>query len=194
MPLGDPELYFDLGSPYAYLAVARAEKVLGGAPVLRPVLLGAIFRARGFGSWSLTSQRERRMREIEERAASYGLPPLRWPPAWPPDGLVAMRAALWAEEQGALAHFVDAVYRHEFAYGEDISAIERLSSIADEIGLPGRELESAVRSQAIKDRLRRLTDEAWGRGVRGVPTLAIGSTLVYGDDQLEQAPLILRGG
>ena len=50
-----PELFYDLGSPYAYLTVERAERVLGVAPVLRPVLLGAIFAARGHGSWSAKS-------------------------------------------------------------------------------------------------------------------------------------------
>src|SRR5690242_258186 len=96
------ELYFDLGSPYAYLAVARAEDALGVRPVLRPVLLGAIFRARGFGSWAQTAQREQRVAEIEARAKRYGLPPMRWPHGWPLDGLTAMRACVWADEQGAL--------------------------------------------------------------------------------------------
>jgi 2-hydroxychromene-2-carboxylate isomerase len=187
----DVELYFDLGSPYAYLAVARAEKVLGAAPVLRPVLLGAIFQARGYGSWSLTAQRDLRVAEIERRAEEYGLPPLRWPPAWPPNGLVAMRAAVWAQEQGGLDEFVHAVFAHEFAQGEDIARREKLIAIAGEAGLPGAELDAALDSQGIKDRLRTLTNEAWERGVRGVPTIAVGSTLIYGDDQLEQAPLLL---
>jgi 2-hydroxychromene-2-carboxylate isomerase len=188
----DVELYFDFGSPYAYLAVARAEKVLGTAPVLRPVLLGAIFNARGYGSWSLTPQRDLRVAEIERRAQEYGLPPLRWPPGWPPNGLVAMRAAVWAQEHGALDPFAHAVFAHEFARGEDISQSEKLATIADEVGLPGAELDAALDSRAIKDRLRSLTDEAWERGVRGVPTIAVGSTLIYGDDQLEQAPLLLE--
>src|SRR4051794_16398194 len=81
------ELYVDLGSPYAYLAVARAPGVLGSAPVLRPVLLGAIFRARGSGSWARTEGRAAGIAEVERRAAAYGLPPLRWPTVWPGNGL-----------------------------------------------------------------------------------------------------------
>ena len=38
-------LYYDLASPYAYLAVMRAADVLGDAPRLQPVLVGAIFGA-----------------------------------------------------------------------------------------------------------------------------------------------------
>jgi 2-hydroxychromene-2-carboxylate isomerase len=47
-----PILYFDLGSPYAYLAMQRAPSILRLAPETEPVLLGAIFARRGFGSWA----------------------------------------------------------------------------------------------------------------------------------------------
>jgi 2-hydroxychromene-2-carboxylate isomerase len=187
----DVELFFDLASPYAYLAVARAERALGVRPVLRPVLLGAIFKARGFGSWAQTGQRDQRVAEIEARAARYGLPPVNWPPGWPLNSLAAMRACVWAQQRGGLDPFVNAVYEHEFARGEDISGVPALAAIADEAGLPGDELDGGIRSEPIKLRLRELTDEAWARGVRGIPTIAVGSTLLYGDDQLEQVPLVL---
>jgi 2-hydroxychromene-2-carboxylate isomerase len=190
---GDVELYFDLGSPYAHLAVARAERVLGRPPLLRPVLLGAIFAARGYGSWSQSAQREGRISELEGRAERYGLPPFAWPPGWPLDGLAAMRACVWAEEQGALDRFAHAAFEHEFGRGEDISGLTALAAIATEAGLLGGELEGAVASAPVKARLRELTEQAWARGVRGVPTVAVGETLIYGDDQLEQVPLILAG-
>lgn len=184
------ELYFDLGSPYAHLAVARAEAVLGEAPTLRPVLLGAIFQARGFGSWSASAQRQGRIDELEARAARYGLPPFVWPEGWPLDGLAAMRACVWAEAEGALAPFARAAFEHEFGRGEDISGAAALAAIADEVGLAGGELEAAIASAPVKSRLRELTEAAWERGVRGIPTVAVGETLIYGDDQLEQVPLL----
>jgi 2-hydroxychromene-2-carboxylate isomerase len=187
----DVELYFDLGSPYAYLAVARAERVFGRPPVLRPVLLGAIFAARGFGSWAESAQREQRVAELEARAERYGLPPFAWPPGWPLDGLAAMRACVWAEEQGALEPFVAAVFAHEFGRGEDTSSVPALAAIAAEVGLAPERLEAAVASAPVKARLRELTEAAWERGVRGIPTVAVGTTLIYGDDQLEQVPLLL---
>jgi 2-hydroxychromene-2-carboxylate isomerase len=185
------ELYFDLGSPYAHLAVARAESVFGRPPLLRPVLLGGIFTARGFGSWAESAQREQRIDELEARAERYGLPPFVWPHGWPLNGLAAMRACVWAEGEGALGPFVDAVFEHEFCRGEDVSGVPALAAIADEVGLPGSELEAGIASAPVKQRLRELTDEAWQRGVRGIPTAAVGDVLLYGDDQLEQVPLIL---
>jgi 2-hydroxychromene-2-carboxylate isomerase len=104
-----PRLYFDLASPYAYLAVSRAAEVLGEPVTLEPILLGAIFRARGSGSWAHTDARAAEMAEVEARAARYGLP-LAWPEGWPANSLAAMRAATWARRQGRLDAFAAAVY------------------------------------------------------------------------------------
>ncbi len=71
-----PTLYFDLGSPYAYLATERAAAVLGVEPRLQPVLVGGIFLERGHGSWGETDERAARIGEIGERAERYGLPPM----------------------------------------------------------------------------------------------------------------------
>jgi 2-hydroxychromene-2-carboxylate isomerase len=180
-----PVLYFDLGSPYAYLATARAAAVLGGEPELEPVLLGAIFQRRGHGSWSQTGERERHFAEIERRAAAYGLPPVAWPPGWPGDGLSAMRAATWAKGQGAIAAFAHAAYRRAFVEGDDIGSLDTLAGICAEVGLDGGAMQAAIRTDAIKDRLRAATTAAWDAGVRGVPTLAAGGATYYGDDRLE---------
>jgi 2-hydroxychromene-2-carboxylate isomerase len=186
-----PTLYFDLGSPYAYLAMQRAPSVLRREPEIEPVLLGAIFAWRGFGSWAQTAARNARMAEIEARAERYGLPSLRWPPSWPVNGLTAMRCATWAKQQGAADAFARAVFRQEFARGEDISDMPVLLDCAREAGLEvdamARELELAP----VKQALREATQAAWNAGVRGVPSLKVGESIFYGDDQLELAAAAL---
>jgi 2-hydroxychromene-2-carboxylate isomerase len=180
-------LYYDLGSPYAYLAVERAERVLGVAPALRPVLLGAIFAARGHGSWSATPRREAGMAEVERRAAAYGLPALRWPAEWPPNTLAAMRAAVWAEREGRGAPFARAAFRRAFAEGADLADLAILAQAATAAGLDGGALAAAIAAPGVKDDLRARTDAALDLGVRGVPTITIGARLFYGDDRLDDA-------
>ena len=88
--------YYDLGSPYAYLAAERMHKVLPGVPVWQPILLGGIWKETGGQSWAVTDVREAGMAEVERRAAQYGLMPIRWPDEWPTNTLKAMRAATFA--------------------------------------------------------------------------------------------------
>lgn len=193
MPTADPVMYFDLGSPYAYLALWRAESVLGVQPALRPVLLGAIFARRGFGSWARTQARDGRIAEIEERARRYGLPPLRWPAGWPGNGLMAMRCATWAGEQGRGEAFARAVFDRQFVDGADIADLDVLLECAGDAGLDAKALSAALARRALKESLRQATERAWDDGVRGVPTVRIGDALFYGDEQLELAADVLRG-
>jgi 2-hydroxychromene-2-carboxylate isomerase len=192
-PAPTPTLYFDLGSPYAYLAVERAGGVLGQPPALEPILLGAIFRWRGSGSWARTDQRSAGMTEVQARARRYGLPVLVWPRAWPTDGLAAMRAATWARQQGAVEPFARAVFRRQFAEGGDIADPEVLAECATRAGLDAEAMTAALSDPSVKDALRLATEGAWEAGVRGVPSLRIGDAIFYGDDRLEEGAAALAG-
>ena len=178
-------LYYDLASPYAYLAVSRAAKVLGEQPELKPVLVGAIFGWRGRGSWALTDARDEGEAEVARRAARYGLPPVVWPRGWPVNSLGPMRAAVVAERQGRAIEFGRAVFEREFAHGEDISDVVLLDEIGRSVGVPG--IREAIADPEIKRALKEATEAAWERGVQGVPTLEAGGRLYFGDDRLEEA-------
>lgn len=186
-----PGLYYDLGSSYAYLAFERAESVLGVAPEPRPVLLGALFGMRGWPSWGEGPHRAENVAECERRAIAYGLPPFAWPAGWPGNMLAAMRAATWAGTQGAATSFPRAAFGRAFAGGENLGDPAVLAAVAADAGLDPAAMAGAIADPAVKGALRDATDAAFAAGVRGVPTIAVGETLFYGDDTLEQAAAAL---
>lgn len=182
-----PELYFDLGSPYAYLAMERARSVLGRSVVLVPVLVGAIFGWRGHGSWALTSERAAGMAEIERRAREYGLPAMDWPPDWPANALTAMRCATWAARERRVEEFAHIVGRRQWTEAADIADLDVLASCAEEAGLDAAAMLESIRAPELKEQLRATTERAFNDGVRGVPTVRVGGHLFFGDDRLEEA-------
>ena len=185
-----PEFFFDLGSPYAWLAAERIGSLLPGT-LWRPVLLGGIFRAVGRRSWADTDQRAAGIREIERRAERYRLPPVRWPAPWPGNGLHAMRAATYADALGAGPIFALAAFRRAFTGGRDLSERSEVIAAGVEARLDARAVEDALDDPDVKQRLREATDAAVARGVIGVPTLAVGDELFWGDDRLEDAAAAL---
>lgn len=183
--------YFDLGSPFAYLASERLHNLFSEPVDLQPVSLGAIFKLTGRSSWGLAGPESRRagMTEVERRALAYGLPSVRWPDPWPGNYLMAMRAATFAARVGRAHEFATCAFRHAFQQGHDLSVSERVFDVAVQVGLDPSEVERAVSDPEIKLALREATDAAHQLGVFGVPTIAIDGELFWGDDRLEKAAL-----
>jgi 2-hydroxychromene-2-carboxylate isomerase len=182
-----PVFYYDLGSPYAYLTAERINHTLAEIPVWQPILLGGIWQQTGGGSWANTDKRDEGMREIERRAAEYSLMPIRWPDPWPGNTLKAMRVATFAAQTGRAVAYSLAAFRQAFAGGKDLSQLEFVLMAAAACELHPNAVLKALETQSVKDQLKRATAEAYDHGVRGVPTVAVGDELFYGDDRLEQA-------
>jgi len=182
-----PVFYFDLGSPYAYLTAERIHDLLSVVPVWQPILLGGIWQQSGGRSWGVTDERDAGQREIERRAEEYGLMPVRWPDGWPNNTLTAMRAATFAQSIGRAVAFSLAAFRQAFAGGRDLSDVDNVLIAAAACELHPNAILKAIQTQSVKDKLRDATAEAYARGVRGVPTVAVGDQLFYGDDRLEEA-------
>ncbi|QIN79833.1 2-hydroxychromene-2-carboxylate isomerase [Rubrobacter marinus] len=136
------EFYYDLVSPYSYLAYGEAGRVAGEAGaevVLRPVLLGALHKAAGIKAPIETPAKGRyQARDIRRWAGRYGLP-MRFPEPFPFRTLKTMRAAVWCAGRGSLEAFT----REAFAlFWEEDGAPKGLEA-SDEDG-PLREVARRV--------------------------------------------------
>jgi 2-hydroxychromene-2-carboxylate isomerase len=131
------------------------------------------------------------MAEVERRAERYGLMPIRWPDGWPNNTLTAMRVATFAQQTGRAVAFSLAAFRQAFAAGRDLSEIDNVLIAAAACELHPHAVLKGIGMRSTKDRLRDATREAFERGVRGVPTVAIGGKLFWGDDRLEEAAAAL---
>jgi 2-hydroxychromene-2-carboxylate isomerase len=187
--------YFDLGSPFAYLSAERIDDALPAPVVWQPVSLGGLFKLAGRSSWSLGDPDRRRagMAEVEQRAQLYGLPALLWPDPWPTNYLFAMRAATFASQLGRCREFATCAFRTAFVHGRDLAIPEHVLAAASEAGLNPRAVDDATRDPQVKLALRAATDAAHTLGVFGVPTVAVGPDLFWGDDRLSEAVAALAG-
>ncbi len=186
--------YFDLGSPFAYLAAERIGKVIAEPVDWQPILLGGLFKLTGRSSWALAdpARREQGIAEVERRALSYGLPPVRWPDPWPGNYLIAMRAATFAQRTGHIHEFATSAFRNAFQSGHDLGVAARVLEAARDAGLDPGEVEKATNDEEIKVALREATDSAHRLGVFGVPTIVIDGEVFWGEDRLESAAVRLK--
>jgi 2-hydroxychromene-2-carboxylate isomerase len=194
-----PVFYFDLASPYACLAAFRVEAVLAAAPIWRPVWMGPILAAAG-RDWRRPAAEVRvRHGDVERRADAYGMPPWRWPQKYlasrelgvhaePINTLDVMRLATLADAAGVGEEFARRAFHLAFGEGCDLTTVgDEVVAAAVACGLDAGDARAAPDDPEIKLALRHATDAATARGVTGMPTLAVGGELFWGDDRLEDA-------
>jgi 2-hydroxychromene-2-carboxylate isomerase len=181
-----PRFYYDLSSPYAYLAAHRVDDVVGDVEWV-PIAFGPLLVATQRVPWSLQPGREEGMRDCERRAAERGLPPIRWPEGWPAESysVNGARAALVAERHGRQREMARATFEQVFVHGGRLNDPAVLEAAAERAGVEG--IAEGIADPQVKQQLRDATDDAIARGVVGIPTLEVDGELFWGDDRLEDA-------
>ena len=124
------EFFFDLSSPFTYLAAERVDRAFEDV-VWTPASSAALLRGPlGEDPAGL----DRLRLAAEERAALLRLP-LSWPERFPADVPAAMRVAAFASEAGRGAAFVLAAARLAFCGGFDLEDPEILAEAAAAAGI-----------------------------------------------------------
>jgi 2-hydroxychromene-2-carboxylate isomerase len=181
--------YYDFNSPYAYLAAERLEEFVPGAE-WRPIAFAILLNQLGELDKRLTNLNTAPVvEEVTARVSDRGLPAFAPPDGWPVQSwsLAPLRAALVAEEIGRQREFALAAFRKAFVESRLLSDVDNVLAAASDAGLDRDEIAAGIQREDIKERLKANTAEALDRGVTGIPTVAIGDQLFWGDDHLEQA-------
>ncbi len=200
------DFFYDFACPYAYLAHHRVDAACarGGATVTwRPFLLGGVFRAIGTpdspGAHMPPSKAKMNLLDMHRWAAFFDVP-LRMPDTHPNRTVLALRAAMASDD---LVRASDALFAAYWAKGLDVSKPEIVRATLDEVGLDGAALVAKAEELAVKEALRRATDEAIAAGVFGAPAFQVtirdepgrpdAVELFWGQDRLALVEEMLAG-
>jgi 2-hydroxychromene-2-carboxylate isomerase len=184
-----PAFYYDVSSPYAYLAACRVDGVLPLRPEWRPIAFGVIVRQLGKVPWSFREHRDAHLGAIAGRAAERGLPEVRYPEGWPAEtySLTPLRALMLASDEEQLRAVSHELFRMMFVEGRHLADLEAVLDAAERGGMDRELVRDGVERPEVKHELRERTEHAIAQGVTGVPTVVVGERLYWGDDRLEEA-------
>jgi len=170
--------YFDFISPYAYLCLHRLGELPSDIAInYRPVLFAGLLAHWGQkGPAEIVPKRRYTYRSTHWQAKLQGIP-FRYPAAHPFNPLPHLRLAIAA---GNAPEAVRRIFEAVWTRGGDAAQAAALARLAKELGVD----ESRLSAPAVKDELRRNTEEAAARGVFGVPTFAVDGELFWGSDSI----------
>ena len=185
------DFYFFVGSTYSYLSVARAEGVAAEAGVTlnwTPFSVRTLMREQNNSPFSGKPVKMQYMwRDIERRAARFGIP-FTSPPGYPIDPeQLANRVATLASMEGWCRAFVQAAYACWFLRHRDPGVPENLHAILQELGQDPERCVRAAASPEIEALYKARTDRARELGIFGSPSFVVGNEVFWGDDRLEDA-------
>lgn len=187
------EFFYDVGSPWTYLAFHKIGDVAAEAGVevrWKPILVGGVFNAVNPGLYAARSNasplRWAHMgKDLGDWARFYDLK-ITWPPkVFPVNSVSAMRGVLSAFEQGRGVEFSRAAFEAYWGEDRDLAQPDVIRDVASRVGLDPEALLVRIASPEIKAALRANTDELVARGGYGSPTIIVGGDdLYFGNDRL----------
>src|SRR3712207_6780301 len=167
-----PQFYFDLSSPEAWLS---AERILA----LMPVPCEWVPVALPFtGGFRCAEDEEIFRMEVERRAPQ----PVRWPDDFPFDSQLAQLAATYAKAGGKTVAFCLAAFRQAYAGGRSLAVEENVLIAAAACEIHPRALLKALETRSIPERLDEATARARERGAVSTPAFFDGERVLHGDE------------
>jgi len=185
------EFYFEIGSPYSYLAAFQVDELAertGVEVTWKPFLLGAVFKHVGSGPPAAIPQKGMYMMQDLARFSARDGRPFTMPSVFPVNSIKAHRAILASRklrDDATMVRVAKGIYEAYWAQGKDVSDLEVLGGVIAELGLDPEAVGAAMQDQEVKDELRQYTDEACERGVFGAPTFFFGDDMFWGNDRLD---------
>jgi 2-hydroxychromene-2-carboxylate isomerase len=174
--------YFDLASPWTYLAAERVDRRFADVrwqPAIGEALPG------GRDGVALRGA-------AEERAEALQMP-LVWPEPQPAPGRSAMRVAAMAAEHGRAAEFVLAASRLAFCGGYDVDDPEILAEAAAAADLGLDDCLQAAGELRRDGPMEQAALRLLARGADALPVLVVGRTLFCGEHRLPEAAAAASG-
>jgi len=197
------EFYYDLVSPYSYLAHREVSCICrenGAELALKPMLLGAVHNAVGLQAPIETEAKARyQAKDIQRWAKRYSLP-MTFPAPFPFRTLKTMRAAMFLKERGELGAFTReafALYWEEGGAPKGLAEADEdgpVSEAARRAGANPDEVLAGASAPGAKEALKAATGEAVGRGVFAAPMFFVGEEMFWGNDRLHFVEEALERG
>ena len=182
----DVDFYFDIISPYAYIAYKKILKINNINFKLKPILLGGLHNLAGITAPALNKYKMKNMQNDCELVAKKNNINFKWNSKFPINSLSIMRGYLYVEsskKEEYLNSFFEAYWKEDL----DLSNEENIKILLKKLKINENDFFNSIIKQDVKDNLKQLTQEAFRKEVFGAPTFVVNNKIFWGQDRLEYA-------
>jgi len=183
------DFYFDIISPYSYIAHKKIQKIKEHQKVIfnyKPILLGGLHNLAGINAPAFNKFKIKNMQSDCELVSKKNSISFKWNLKFPINSLPIMRGYLSVEDgqkEDYLNIFFDAYWRDNL----DLSSDKKFSKLLERLKIDSKIFFEKITQQSIKDTLKKFTNDAFEKEVFGAPTFIVDNKIFWGQDRLEYA-------
>ena len=184
--------FYSVASPWSYLGIKRLKEIskkYSAQIIEKPIdLVGKVFVATGGTPVPQRhiSRQNYRLLELKRWGEFLNIKINQKPKFFPPkDPHLPALFCLASIDMGIIMDFSSKVLEHLWVKENDISNIDTLKLIADDLKISFEELNKLATSDKIKKIYEANTQEAINMNIFGVPSYVYNNEIFWGQDRLE---------
>ena len=183
------DFYFDIISPYSYIAHKKIQKIKENQKVIfnyKPILLGGLHNLAGISAPAFNKYKMKNMQSDCELVSKKNDISFKWNFKFPINSLLVMRGYLSLDDnqkEKYLDIFFDAYWKDNL----DLSSEDEVLKLLETLKIDSKIFFDKIKQQSIKDDLKKLTSDAFEKEVFGAPTFIVNNKIFWGQDRLEYA-------
>ena len=183
------DFYFDIISPYTYIAHKKIQKINKNNKIkfnYKPILLGGLHKIAGITAPAFNKFKMKNMHNDSVLISKKNNFDFFWNNKFPINSLYIMRGYLFIsenEKKNYLDVFMDAYWKNNLDLSDEKILIQLLAYCK----IDSEKFFNGIKDQSIKDNLKKLTKEAFQKEVFGAPTFIANNKLFWGQDRFEYA-------
>ena len=184
------EFYFDFSSPYAYIGykeIKRIEKKNSLKIKYMPVFLGGLHNSAGITPAAFNDFKSKYMIDDTKLICEKKNISFNFNSYFPIKTVNFMRGVLIAKNDDIEKIYIEKIFNSIWKDGLNMNDQIVVNKVLKNIDLNPEIFLEKASNQKIKDKLRKLTDDALKKGIFGAPTFMVNKKIFFGQDRLVYA-------
>ena len=184
------DFYFDFSSPYAYIGykeIKKLEKKNSFKIKFMAIFLGGLHNAAGITPAAFIKLKSKYMIEDTKLVSKKKNISFSFNSYFPIKTVNFMRGILITEKDNSEKIFIEKIFNAIWMDGLNMNDPIVINKVLKNIDLNPEIFLKKVSDQKVKDKLRKLTDDALKKKIFGVPAFVVNKKMFWGQDRLSYA-------
>ena len=180
------DFYFDIISPYAFLAYKNIIKIENIKFNFKPILLVGLHNLVGITAPAFNKFKLKNMKNDCELISKKNKINFTWNSKFPINSLYIMRGYITVKENKK-KEYLDTFFNAYWQDNLDLTLEENITVLVENLNMNHKAFFKDIAKQEVKDQLKKFTEEAFKKEIFGAPTFVVNNKIFWGQDRLEYA-------